>query len=240
MFHRSSVFPPLTCLLMALCILVLSACSKVHIIDGRGYLALADTVPEDIARLDLPRNPDDVQALQKDSDRQYGTMLFTNLSPAFMQGILPVYYIGETFSDTLQPQRSTVQKRKNDFTIDHVSQRVHVSMLATCDWNKDGDTDWLVSCAVTGKKKDTGKNALFYLVVPEPEEDEIVDAATLAYILDAKGRKSVHVSKDVHVARRPRSTIPETEMHEYAPGEQEITQAPTEPAKQGTIVERIL
>ena len=215
----------------ALALLLLGGCASTHIIDGKGYRIMAETIPTSLAERKLPDDSESInQAIQK-VDEPYGDILFARLSPTFLQGRLPIYYIGETFADTMQPRRSTSETYPTGFTINHVSQRITVSLLAFCDWDDDNNQDMLLSCDVYAK--DTGKNTKFYLAAASPKTcDGILEATPIALVHDKGAVETIaHPTKIKKTA-----SIPQTQYREFKPGEQEITAPPRSENDQSTSI----
>ncbi len=215
---------------------LLGGCASTHIIDGKGYRIMAQTIPSSLEERKLPNDPSSIDETMKKNDEPYGKILFARLSPSFLQGRLPIYYIGETFADSMQPRRSTSQTFPTGFTINHVSQRITVSLLAFCDWDDDSTQDMLLSCDVFAK--DTGKNTRFYIAAPAPQASDGILEATVIAIVNDKG--AVETLADEPKLKK-KTQIPPTQFREYRPGEQEITAPPSsQPSQSDTIRERTL
>ena len=149
------------------------------------------------------------------------------------------YYIGETFAETMQPQRSRVRHKENGFIIEHVSQRITVSMLAKADWNGDGDMEWIVSCTVVPKKG--GHTKTWYLLVPPPENKEEILQGTPCALWDCFGQSCTLSLRDASKIRRTvKENAPLTEVKEFVPGEKTITTPPSEKTGNSALQERAL
>lgn len=225
--------------LLFLPIFFLSACAKMAIFDQEGYEDMAKRMPKELTSRSLPSTHADVEnALQK-SKEAYGRILFNQLSPEFMHGETAQYYIGETFAETMQPQRSRVRHKENGFIIEHVSQRITVSMLAKADWNGDGDMEWIVSCTVVPKKG--GHTKTWYLLVPPPENKEEILQGTPCALWDCFGQSCTLSLRDASKIRRTvKENTPLTEVKEFVPGEKTITTPPSEKTGNSALQERAL
>ncbi len=224
----------LKCLFLC-CVLFLTGCSSMSIVDEKGYLDFMGQMPRDLESHGLPGNRESVQLARHDSSYPYGAVLFKQLSPAFMQGQVANYYIGETFAQTLQPRRSVFTPRKYGFGIEHMTQRVQVAMLAVCDWDGDGQAEWLVSCRVTPKRG--GREKTWYLLVPEPEDSSQVLKGTAIAIWDCLGQSCQLIRlKADRVDRTKDDAGPMTEVREFTPGEQTVTTPPA-PQKDNQSIE---
>ena len=97
---------------------LLSACAeRFSVLDAKGYGEMANYMPNELTSHNLPTDPHAVQDAVHAGKEPYGTILFQQLSPEFMQGETAQYYLGETFAKTIQPRRSVVRHRQNGFTI---------------------------------------------------------------------------------------------------------------------------
>ena len=205
--------------------LLLAGCSTMSVVDEQGYLQVMRQMPRELEAHGLPYDREGVQLALAESSYPYGSVLFRQLSPSFMQGQVSTYYLGETFAQTMQPRRSSMTPSKNGFSIEHLSQRVQVAMLAVCDWDGDGKREWLVSCRVVPKRG--GHEKTWYLLVPEPADSSEVLKATAVAIWDCLGQSCQLIRlKADHVDRTKEEAGPPTEVKEFVPGEQTVTTPP--------------
>ncbi|MBR4741729.1 MAG: hypothetical protein IK079_02360 [Desulfovibrio sp.] len=217
----------------------LSACASFSLVDEQGYTQFSSYLPQELAKRNLPSNNTEIKEASHDN-AAYGQILFNQLSPTFMQGQTAQYYLGETFKETMQPRRSTVQFQKNKFVIEHVSQQVEVAMLAVCDWDEDGNKDWLVSCKVTPKKGGAVKT--WYLIVPQPlNEHEVLLGTPCALRTCMAANCTIEFYAQAKTVRTQQNKIPTTEVHEYTPGQATITTPEAQPkTTSSTLQERSL
>ncbi|MBQ7456010.1 MAG: hypothetical protein IJS54_00145 [Desulfovibrio sp.] len=227
---------------LALCLVVplLTACAQTQIFDSQSYLALCAEIPQSIVKRDIPKTKEETQSYAATVSAKTNSQIFRQLSPSFMEGQTKVYYIGETFEKTLQPRRSTVRMHANGFTIEHISQRVRLTLLGILDWNQDGDKEWLLACETQSKTKKP-RTTTFYVIAPIPETStEIVDGTLIAIKDCLAGVCTTRPTNNETVIRRDKESIPKTAMQEFRPGEQEITTPESTLPSQSEIRERPL
>ena len=228
-----------TPVLLLVVLTFLTGCAGFGIVDRQGFTRMAQTMERELAARDLPHTPAEIREAAGAPDKDYGPVLFRQLSPSFMQGQVAQYYIGETFAETLQPRRSVLTRRRNGFHIEHMTQHVDVSMLAVCDWNGDGDREWLVSCRVTPKRGKREKT--WYLLVPPPTDSrEVLPATTAAVLSCVGGDCRLELRKSDSIARREQAKIPPTEVRDFTPGQKAITAPSAAPGKTSALEERSL
>ncbi|MCR5815121.1 MAG: hypothetical protein K6G15_11615 [Desulfovibrio sp.] len=209
------------------------------VVDEKGYLQIMGQMPRDLEAHGLPADHEALRLALSESSYPYGAVLFKQLSPSFMQGQVATYYLGETFAQTLQPRRSSFTPGKNGFTIEHMTQRVQVAMLAVCDWDGDGKREWLVSCRVVPKRG--GHEKTWYLLVPEPENSSDVLKPTAVAIWDCLGLSCQLIKlKAEAIDRRKEDAGPLTEVKEFTPGEQTVTTPPEQKKETQSIEEHSL
>ena len=226
--------------LLLLPLSLLSGCAGTSVVDTEAYLDMAHHMPNEFLKRGLPV---DAQSAERENSSQsipYGKILFFQLSPDFMQERARTYYLGETFSKTLQPRRSTLKAGRHGFTIEHMTQRVTVKMLASCDWDDDGQVEWLVSCHVVERRG--GKETTWYLLVPAPSSKEEILKGTPVALWECLGQSCqlITTGKKAPV-RSEKDTLPPSEVEEFTPGEHSVT-TPEVPASapEGSVRERSL
>ncbi|MCR4666863.1 MAG: hypothetical protein K5657_06170 [Desulfovibrio sp.] len=212
-------------LLFLLCLL--QGCATFSVVDEQGYSEASKLMAAEFERHGLPLTP---ETKFFSSGESYGHILLTRLSPRFMQGQVKNYYIGDTFKETLQPRRSILSLGKNAFHIEHMTQHVRIVMLAVCDWNGDGEEEWLVRARVTPKHG--GKDKTWFLLVPAPRKAEEILNGTPIALRECVGQScQTTVYKNAIPTRTEENTMPLTNVTEVKPGEQRVT-TPDAPKEQ--------
>lgn len=148
-----------------------------------------------------------------------GAVLLDRLSPAFrFPGAAPSLPFA-SFRDMLTDE-ATVTVTGHAFTVLQGVDRLHVSLLALTDWNRDGRDDWLVLCRVEPRnQKDTRRD--YYLLIADPAAPVLVPQV-LAVRDCVNGRCRV-----VETADAP-GLAPDSPAVELMQGQQAVTQPPSD------------
>ena len=215
---------------------MLTACAGFSVVDEKGYGEAARLMPKQFESHGLPLTGDAGFQMNR---TPYASILFKQLSPNFMQGQVATYYLGDTFAQTLQPRRSAFSPSKNGFVIEHLTQRIHLTMLAVCDWNNDGDEEWLVSCMVRPKRG--GHEKTWFLLVPPPRNAQEILKGNPIAIRDCVGQSCTFtVLQEGSIRRMEENTMPLTDVTDVKPGEKTVTSQPKAIEKEDTVLEKSL
>ena len=220
--------------------LALSGCAgSPCVVDQQGYSQMLKRFPSEMQA----RGIASLESSSNVPSPSYGEVLYKRLSPDFIYGEQGHHlYMGENFHKTLTPHsRLTMDRDGRGFSIAHPTQRLAMRMLAVVDWNGDGDLEWLARCTVESYRG--GKVRDYYVLVPDPDENQGMLHGMICATADSAGRGLAPVTNVRSTASfgSKEEAIPETEVHESLPGERMVTQPPSEEQpRQGGIQERRL
>lgn len=101
-----------------------------------------------------------------------GSTLLDRLSPAFRFPGSDPALLPSTFRAMLTDE-ARVTVTDHAFTVEQGLDRLHVSLLALTDWNRDGRDDWLLLCRVEPQST-PGRRRDYYLVLTDLTRDVLV------------------------------------------------------------------
>ena len=206
-------------LVAALCVLAcVSACAlrPVRVVQERQFkIMCAHLRPEMLRRalLDAQGNylSSPLHAFKKD----YGEILFQQLSPAFRYNADNPMTAPKTFAESAASRREA-RIRDYGFTLKQGLDTVDVNLIAQSDWEGAGSKEWLLSCKVTSGGAPVSRT--YYLALPELETEGVLTARTLAVFECIAYECKLHVPQAGTTGYAPESPVIES-----MPGQRAVT-----------------